>query len=112
MQHVSPSQFQDWLQQATPIGQPLILDVRETWECQVASIAPAGCEVLIMPMQTIPARLMELDKTRPIACLCHHGSRSMQVASFLEHHGFENITNISGGIHAWSSELDASVPVY
>jgi rhodanese-related sulfurtransferase len=112
MQHVSPSQFQDWLQQATSIGQPLILDVRETWECQVASIAPAGCEVLIMPMQTIPARLMELDKTRPIACLCHHGSRSMQVASFLAHHGFENITNISGGIHAWSSEADASVPVY
>jgi rhodanese-related sulfurtransferase len=36
----------------------------------------------------------------------------MQVAAFLEHHGFENITNISGGIHAWSSQVDASVPVY
>jgi rhodanese-related sulfurtransferase len=36
----------------------------------------------------------------------------MQVASFLEHHGFKNITNISGGINAWSSQVDASVPVY
>jgi rhodanese-related sulfurtransferase len=63
-------------------------------------------------MQTIPARLMELDKSRPIACLCHHGGRSMQVASFLEQQGFQNITNISGGIHAWSNQVDASVPVY
>jgi rhodanese-related sulfurtransferase len=112
MQQVSPSQFNDWLQQAASLGQPLVLDVRETWECQLASIAPAGCEVLIMPMQTIPARLMELDKSRPIACLCHHGGRSMQVASFLEQQGFSNITNISGGIHAWSNQVDASVPVY
>jgi rhodanese-related sulfurtransferase len=112
MQQVSPSQFNDWLQQAASLGQPLVLDVRETWECQLASIAPAGCEVLIMPMQTIPARLMELDKSRPIACLCHHGGRSMQVASFLEQQGFSNITNISGGIHAWSNQVDASVTVY
>jgi rhodanese-related sulfurtransferase len=112
MQQVSPDQFNDWISQSSAQGQPLVLDVRETWECQLASIAPAGCEVLIMPMQTIPDRLMELDKTRPIACLCHHGGRSMQVASFLEHQGFENIMNISGGINAWSSQVDATVPVY
>lgn len=112
MQQISPAQFQDWLQEAAPQGQPLILDVRETWECQLASVAPEGCEVMIMPMQTVPARLMDLDKKRPIACLCHHGGRSMQVAAFLEHHGFSNITNISGGIHAWSSQVDPSIPVY
>jgi rhodanese-related sulfurtransferase len=36
----------------------------------------------------------------------------MQVATFLEHHGFTNIINISGGIQAWSDQVDASVPVY
>ncbi|MEY3886839.1 MAG: putative adenylyltransferase/sulfurtransferase MoeZ [Pseudomonadota bacterium] len=112
MQHISPAQFNEWLLQASAHGQPLILDVRETWECQLASIAPEGCEVMIMPMQTVPARLPELDKSRPIACLCHHGGRSMQVAAFMENQGFANITNISGGIHAWSSQVDASVPVY
>lgn len=112
MQQVSPTQFSEWISQATAHGLPLVLDVRETWECQLASIAPTGCEVLIMPMQTVPEHLHELDKQRPIACLCHHGSRSMQVALFLEKHGFENITNISGGINAWSSQVDASVPVY
>ncbi len=112
MQQNSPAQFSDWQQQASSQGQPLILDVRETWECKMASIAPQACEVMIMPMQTVPARLFELDKNRPIACLCHHGGRSMQVAAFLEHHGFTNVTNISGGIHAWSAQVDPSVPVY
>jgi rhodanese-related sulfurtransferase len=112
MQQIYPAQFTDWLAQAATQGHPLVLDVRETWECQLASIAPEGCEVVIMPMQTIPARLDELDKSRPIACLCHHGGRSMQVAAFLEHHGFAHITNISGGINAWSSQVDATIPVY
>ena len=112
MQQISPSQFKDWLQEAASLGEPLVLDVRETWECQLASIAPEGCDVMIMPMQTVPARLTELDKDRPIACLCHHGGRSMQVGAFLERQGFTQITNISGGIHAWSSEVDPSVPVY
>lgn len=112
MQQVSPAQFNEWIEKSSAHGQPLVLDVRETWECQLASIAPAGCEVQIMPMQTVPERIQELDKNRAIACLCHHGGRSMQVAAFLEHHGFTNITNISGGIHAWSSEVDPSIPVY
>jgi rhodanese-related sulfurtransferase len=63
-------------------------------------------------MQTVPARLTELDKDRPIACLCHHGGRSMQVGAFLERQGFTQIINISGGINAWSSQVDPSVPVY
>jgi hypothetical protein len=112
MQQVSPSQFNDWLDQVSALGTPMVLDVRETWECEIASIAPVGFELLRMPMQTIPDQLMLLDKTRPIACLCHHGARSMQVASFLEHHGFEHIVNIAGGINAWSSQVDAQVPVY
>ena len=112
MQQLSPSQFNEWLQQVSSLGTPMMLDVRETWECEIASISPAGFELKLMPMQTIPEQLMMLDKTRPIACLCHHGSRSMQVAKFLEHHGFEHIVNIAGGIHAWSEQVDAKVPVY
>ncbi len=112
MQHISPAQFNEGTEQASQQAKPLVLDVRETWECEVASIAPVGCEVQIMPMQTVPNRLHEIDRTRPIACLCHHGGRSQQVAAFLEHQGFENITNISGGIHAWSAQVDASIPTY
>jgi rhodanese-related sulfurtransferase len=38
--------------------------------------------------------------------------RSLQVAYFLQQHGFLNVVNIKGGIDAWSHELDASIPLY
>ena len=109
MQQIYPAQIAEWASQQEQ--RPVLLDVREGWEVQTASTQPEGMDLLHMPMQTIPARLHELDKTRPIACLCHHGSRSMQVASFLMQHGFE-VVNVAGGIHAWSAQVDPSIPVY
>jgi rhodanese-related sulfurtransferase len=109
MEQLYPSQIAAWAQgQST---RPVLLDVREGWEVQTASARPEALDMVHMPMQTIPARLDELDKSRPIACLCHHGSRSMQVASFLMQHGFQ-VVNVAGGIHAWSNQVDPSIPVY
>lgn len=120
--HVRPLQLQTWFEQLVANGDapaglaPLVLDVREPWERQTASIkAPQGLknlEILAIPMNSIPGRIGELDKTRPVACLCHHGMRSQSVAAFLAQHGFETVANITGGISAWSRELDASVPQY
>ena len=109
MQQLYPAQIAEWASQQAQ--RPVLLDVREGWEVQTASAKPEALDLLHMPMQTIPARLHELDKTRPIACLCHHGGRSMQVASFLMQHGFE-VINVAGGIHAWSAQVDPSIPVY
>jgi rhodanese-related sulfurtransferase len=109
MQQLYPAQIAEWASQQAQ--RPVLLDVREGWEVQTASAKPEGLDLLHMPMQTIPARLDELDKTRSIACLCHHGGRSMQVASFLMQHGFE-VVNVAGGIHAWSAQVDPSIPVY
>jgi rhodanese-related sulfurtransferase len=67
---------------------------------------------LRMPMAQHPARLHELDPDRPVACLCHHGGRSMQVAMFLEQQGFARVANIAGGIDAWSLQVDPTVPRY
>jgi rhodanese-related sulfurtransferase len=109
MEQLSPTQLADWAK--AQAQRPVLLDVREGWEYQTASVQPQALDLVHMPMQTIPARLDELDKSRPIACLCHHGGRSMQVAAFLAHHGFQ-VANVAGGIHAWSIQLDPSVPVY
>jgi rhodanese-related sulfurtransferase len=109
MQQLYPAQIAEWASQQAQ--RPVLLDVREGWELQTASAKPEALDLLHMPMQTVPARLDELDKTRPIACLCHHGGRSMQVASFLIQHGFE-VVNVAGGIHAWSAQVDPSIPVY
>lgn len=107
---VRPSDLNDWLQAQG--GNALVLDVREPWELQTASIAPQGFELVAIPMNTLPARLQELDPDRPVACLCHHGGRSQRVAMFLEQQGFGRVANIAGGIDAWSRERDPSVPLY
>ncbi len=113
--HIRPSQLADWIseqQSATPDVLPLVLDVREPWEVQTASVKPNGFGLLHMPMSSIPARLQELPRSRPIACLCHHGGRSAQVAFFLKNQGYDEVVNINGGIHLWATELDPSVPRY
>ncbi len=90
----------------------MVLDVREPSELAVASIKANGFNLLTIPMGVIPLRLAELDPEQPIACLCHHGGRSMQVASFLKAQGFAHVANIAGGINAWSAEVDPSVARY
>jgi rhodanese-related sulfurtransferase len=109
MEQIYPAQIAEWASQQAQ--RPILLDVSEAWELQTASAKPEALDLVHMPMQSIPARLDELDKTRPIACLCHHGGRRMQVASFLSQHGFQ-VVNVAGGIHAWSAQVDPSIPVY
>lgn len=91
---------------------PVLLDVREPWEVQTASLTLPGAQLVCIPMQQIPARLQELDPSQPILGLCHHGVRSLQVVAFLERQGYERVYNIAGGIDAWAREVDASVPLY
>lgn len=107
---VRPSEFNAWLQQQP--GRPMVLDVREPWEVQVASVTPDAFDVVAIPMNQIPARLAELPQDRPIACLCHHGARSQRVARFLEQQGYTDVANIAGGIDAWARERDPGVPLY
>lgn len=116
MQSVQPAHFDDWLKQAaaqTPALKPVLLDVREPWEMQTASVkAGDGFELVAMPMRSVPARYLELERDRPIACLCHHGARSAQVVHFLMSNGFSAVVNIHGGINAWSQQRDPGVPTY
>jgi len=88
--------------------QPLVLDVREEWELQLARIP----DVLHVPMNQLPARLGEFDRSAPIIVMCHAGGRSLRVAQFLSNQGFTNVANLTGGIQAWSESVDATVPQY
>ena len=112
IEQVRPKDLAAWLQSVRPYGTPVVLDVREPGELRTASITADGFELVTIPMGVIPPRLSELDPQQPIACLCHHGARSMQVASFLKAQGFAHVANIAGGINAWSAEVDPSVPRY
>jgi rhodanese-related sulfurtransferase len=110
--HVTPAQLADWLMKAQDQGAPVVLDVREPWELQTAAVAPDGFDLVAIPMGEITQRLAELDPARPVACLCHHGARSLRVAAYLDQNGFAQVANVSGGIDAWSRERDTAVPRY
>lgn len=86
---------------------PLVLDVREAWELQLARIP----DVLHLPMNEIPERLAELSRDVETIVMCHAGARSMRVAQYLSSQGFTNVANLTGGIAAWS-QADATVPPY
>ena len=109
---VRPRDLKAWLERVRAFGEPVVLDVREPAELQTASVQPDGFTLLAIPMGAVPARLSELDPRQPVACLCHHGGRSMQVASFLLGRGFSQVANVAGGIHAWADELDPRIPRY
>ncbi|MES2415774.1 MAG: rhodanese-like domain-containing protein [Pseudomonadota bacterium] len=109
------SSFKEWRDSAEAGELPVVLDVREPWELQTASVVPDGFRLLHIPMRDVPARLGELEaggNDQPIACLCHHGMRSLQVGNFLEQRGFTAVVNLQGGIDAWSQQVDATIPRY
>jgi rhodanese-related sulfurtransferase len=88
---------------------PVLLDVREPWEFQTASLAGS----LLMPMGDVPSRAhTDLDPDAHIVVMCHHGQRSLSVAMWLRREGFERAQSLAGGIDAWSRAIDPSVPRY
>jgi len=110
MHQISPTELARQLASAKDAAAPMpfVLDIRETWEVERASIP--GTHNL--PMSQIVARVSELDPQQPVICMCHHGGRSMQVGARLETQGFVHVTNLTGGIEAWSLEVDATTPRY
>jgi rhodanese-related sulfurtransferase len=88
----------------------LLVDCREQDEHDIASIAGA----VLVPMSEIADRLNELEahRDRPIVVLCHQGVRSRRVTHWLRAQGFTQAQNMTGGIDAWSQEIDPAVPRY
>ncbi len=110
MSDLSPQEVDELCRTADPA--PVLLDVREPWELSAARIRFARGHAVDIPMMSIPSRLAEVDRTRPVVCICHHGVRSAQVVAFLLHVGYPAVYNLAGGIDAWSTQLDPSVPRY
>ncbi len=107
MRQLTASELNAMLQ--APAGErPVVIDVREPWELELARIDGATH----LPMGEIPARIQEIDPAHPTVVICHHGVRSLQVVAYLQRMGFDNLHNLSGGIDAWSRTVDRSVPVY
>lgn len=85
-----------------------LIDVREAYESEIVEI---GGE--LMPMSSLAEYVDLIDRHRKVVIHCHHGSRSASVIRALEsRHGYNNLYNLRGGIHAWALEIDNKLPTY
>jgi rhodanese-related sulfurtransferase len=107
MTQITPLELQQWLAD-TGRKPPLLLDVREPWEYATCRIEGST----LVPMNAVPAWAQEFAPDAETVVICHHGSRSFQVALFLERSGFPNLYNLQGGVDAWAHQVEPAMPKY
>jgi monothiol glutaredoxin len=95
------------LQKRLAAGDITVVDVRPADERAIAALS--------QPFRTLDggvAALADLPKDVPLAFLCHSGGRSARAAEQLRALGYKKVYNVSGGIAAWSRDIDPSIPQY
>ncbi len=85
-----------------------LIDVRETWEYNLAKIENAQ----LIPLRDFPQHLSKFNSNDSYLIYCHHGSRSFFACAYMIQQGFKEVYNLDGGIDSWSSEVDNSIPKY
>ena len=86
----------------------VLVDVREPYEYDICNISGSR----LIPLGELPARLSELDSADEIVLHCKVGGRSAKALKILQDAGFRKLSNLQGGIQAWSEKVDPSVPRY
>ena len=109
MQPVKQMTVQD-LKNKLDLGEKFrLIDCREANEYELCNIK--GAELI--SLSQFPAKAPELlKKEDEIVIHCHHGGRSQRACQYLASLGYENVTNLTGGIDAWAVEIDGSVKRY
>ncbi|RXZ67874.1 ThiF family adenylyltransferase [Agromyces albus] len=102
---IEPAALADELASDAP---PLVLDVREPWEADIATIPGS----VLIPLGDLGERLGELDPAASVVVYCHLGVRSNYAARQLASVGFGHVRNLAGGIDAWSRSIDPAVARY
>jgi adenylyltransferase/sulfurtransferase len=88
----------------------LLLDVRTEYERDIVKLE-GGLHMDIHDFDPADPALATW-KNRQIVCMCHHGGRSAHAQGVLLQHGYTNVLNLAGGIHAWALKIDPSLPTY
>ena len=101
---MTPAEYAVWRRDKTA---HFLLDVRQPEEYETARIEGA----VLIPLAELPGRLAELPRNLPLVVMCHHGMRSAHAVHHLRESGFD-ARNLSGGIDAWSREIDQKLTIY
>lgn len=85
-----------------------LIDVREDFEYQESNLG--GVHI---PLGQILSEVDKIDRDKPVVIHCRSGKRSAQAVQILtQREGFDNLSNLKGGILAWRDELDPDLMVY
>ena len=97
---------------ATDLESLQLIDVREPHELEIAQVS----NFINLPLSQFPVWSSQIkeqfDPHAETIVMCHLGMRSAQMCQWLLAQGFTNVKNLSGGIEAYSREIDQSVPRY
>ena len=105
VRELSPAEY---VKESAANPRVLLIDVREAWELKIASLPGA----VHIPMGEVPARLAEIDRSRDVVVMCRSGGRSLSIARFLDAQGYGSVANLTGGVLAWSRDVDPTVATY
>jgi molybdopterin/thiamine biosynthesis adenylyltransferase/rhodanese-related sulfurtransferase len=86
----------------------VLLDVREPWEAEIASLPGS----MLVPLGSLESVIDKLDPSENFVVYCHHGMRSEQALRVLQQRGFDHARHLTGGIDAWSRDVDGDVARY
>lgn len=87
---------------------PLLVDIRESWETAISQLPGAT----FIPMGDIAAGTAELPRDREVVLYCRSGARSGRLMEALRARGYDRLRHLRGGIEAWRTEVDPSIPRY
>ena len=104
MTQASRLTVRDLAEQLASERPPVVLDVRNTGERDTGAIEPS----LHIPLAELPRRLAEVPQGQPVVVYCAHGSRSSIGASLLRKAGYQDVSDLIGGMEAWRLTLTPS----
>ena len=104
IREITPTDLQQLLSGENP---PTFIDIREEGEAAICSIDGST----LIPMNTLPQRLQEIPRDRPVVLYCHHGMRSMMAGQWMAQNGYE-VLSLAGGIERWAREIEPEMARY
>ena len=107
IQEISATELKARIDQGDPF---VLVDVREPFERRIADLPDFG--QIPIPVQEILLRGPQLDPDAEIVMYCRSGPRSAWATERMMEMGFRRVLNLRGGLLAWRSEVDPSVPSY
>ncbi|HUH19909.1 rhodanese-like domain-containing protein [Albibacterium sp.] len=84
-----------------------LIDVRETFEYEVSNLDGEN-----IPLASVLLEKDKISKDKPVIVHCRSGKRSAQAIMLLEKEGYDNLSNLVGGILAWKEDIDPDMDVY